>query len=157
MPRYEDAGEKGIHFHFMGKTCWTRYHVRSTGPYQYIIYRSNDLWGRDLQEIYGSFTTSDLNDTTFTDHPVEYRQFPYSYSVELYNNAPGNRFLIGRPEVASTIYPEASIGDNKIYLNFKKNVPWLNTTLRHLPAEQQHRYIRFTRSSQLRIIIPILT
>jgi gliding motility-associated-like protein len=36
--------------------------------------------------------------------------------------------MIGRAEVASTLYPEIANGDNKITLKFRKNVPWLNSS-----------------------------
>jgi gliding motility-associated-like protein len=54
-------------------------------------------------------------------------QFPYSYSVELYNNsAPDNRFIIGKPEIASTLYPDVQASDNSINLRMIRNVPWMN-------------------------------
>jgi gliding motility-associated-like protein len=96
------------------------------GPYEYIIYRANDLWGSNRTEI-NRFNTSDLDDTVFIDQPLNTIDFPYSYIVELYNNEPGNRFLIGKAETASSFYPEIDIGDNFLRLNFIKNVPWLNT------------------------------
>ncbi len=122
----EDPGENGAIFLSWEKPLGLDTVPSITGPFEYIIYRSNDLWGKNLQQIY-SFVTTDLNDTTYIDQPVDTRAFPYSYSVELYNNAPGNRFLIGKPEVASTIYPEVNIGDNRIHLTFRKNVPWVDS------------------------------
>ncbi len=122
----EDPGDQGAIFLSWAKPL-NLDTIPANGPYKYIIYRSNDLWGKNLQEI-NSFTTNDLNDTTYTDQPINTQNYPYSYSVELYNDAPGNQFLIGKPEVASTVYPEVRIGDNQILLNFKKNVPWLNTS-----------------------------
>jgi gliding motility-associated-like protein len=46
--------------------------------------------------------------------------------VELYNDAPGNRFLIGRPEAASSLYPGLTGMDNSIQIQMQKNVPWIN-------------------------------
>lgn len=100
--------------------------IPANGPYTYLIYRSNDLWGDNLQLI-DSINTSDLNDTTFTDNGIDTQNFPYSYSIELYNSEPGNRFLIGKPEIASTFYPQILAGDNHLTLNIRRNVPWLNT------------------------------
>jgi gliding motility-associated-like protein len=51
----------------------------------------------------------------------------YIYRVELWNNAPGNRFLIGEPAYASSLYLTASPGDRKANLTFARNVPWINT------------------------------
>ena len=99
--------------------------ILANGPYEYIIYRSDNLWGQDLTQI-SSFTTSDLNDTTFLDTGINTILYPYSYSVELFNDEPGNRFLIGNPEIASTLFPDITELDNQLHLKFIDNVPWLN-------------------------------
>jgi len=99
--------------------------IPANGPYEYIIYRSNDLWGLNKQEIH-RFTTNDLNDTTYIDINLNTNIYPYSYSVELYNREPGNNMLIGKPETASTLYPGITAGDNKLKIDFIRNVPWLN-------------------------------
>jgi len=99
--------------------------IPAYGPYEYIIYRSDDLWGQNLVQA-GSFQTNDLDDTTYLDTGINSLVYPYSYSVELYNNEPSNRFLIGRPEVASTFYPGITELDNQLHLEFIHNVPWLN-------------------------------
>ncbi|MCF8391421.1 MAG: gliding motility-associated C-terminal domain-containing protein [Bacteroidales bacterium] len=101
--------------------------IPANGPYKYLIYRSNDLWGKRFVAI-DSFSTSDLNDTTYLDNGLNTILYPYSYKVELYNDAPGNQFLIGKPEIASSFYPEISVSDNKLQLNIRRNVPWLNTS-----------------------------
>lgn len=98
--------------------------IAAPGPYTYLIYRSDDLWAED-PELIDSLITLNLNDTTYTDLDLNTVLFPYSYQVELYNNEPGNRFLVGDPEVAASFYPEVVPGDNKIRLNVRRNVPWL--------------------------------
>lgn len=95
------------------------------GPYEYIIHRGEDLWGQNMNQI-TSFQTNDLSDTTYLDSGLNTTRYPYSYSVELFNNEPGNRFLIGNPEIASTLYPEIIEQDNQLNIHFKNNVPWLN-------------------------------
>jgi len=99
--------------------------IPAVGPYEYIIYRSNDLMGQSLSQV-GSFKTADLNDTIWLDETVNTTQFPWSYGVELYNDTPGNRFLIGKPEVASSLYPELKGVDNSVVIKMRKNVPWIN-------------------------------
>ncbi len=99
--------------------------IPADGPFTYLIYRSDDLWGDNLQ-LLDSINTSNLNDTTYIDEGLNTEVFPYSYSVELYNNEPGNRFLIGNPEIASSFYPVVIGGDNQVRLNIRRNVPWLN-------------------------------
>jgi gliding motility-associated-like protein len=99
--------------------------IPAPGPYEYIIYRSDNLFGLNLTEIH-RFNTNDLNDTVFIDKNMNTNRFPFAYSVELYNNAADNRFLIGKPEIASTMYPDLSEADNSIDLKIVKNVPWVN-------------------------------
>jgi len=64
-----------------------------TGPYEYLIYRSPDLLGQNMAQV-GSLQTTSLEDSTWTDQNINTLEFPWSYKVELYNNAPGNRFLL---------------------------------------------------------------
>jgi gliding motility-associated-like protein len=99
--------------------------IPALGPYEYLIYRSPDLLGQSLTQI-GSFQTASLNDTSWTDTEVNTLNYPWSYSVELYNDAPGNRFLIGNPEVASSLYPRLTGKDNRVEIDMMKNVPWIN-------------------------------
>ncbi len=99
--------------------------IPAAGPYEYIIYRSEDLLGQSLSRL-GSFQTASLNDTSWIDSEVNTLNYPWSYSVELYNDAPGNRFLIGNPEVASSVYPRLTGKDNLVEIEMIKNVPWIN-------------------------------
>ena len=100
--------------------------IPAPGPYEYIIYRSDlDPMGNNLREIH-RFTTSDLDDTTYVDSPVNTIAFPYSYKVELYNDEPGNRFLIGRQEVVSSTWLEIDETDNANIIRVRKNTPWVN-------------------------------
>jgi gliding motility-associated-like protein len=99
--------------------------IPANGPYEYIIYRSDDLLGQNMTQA-GSFTTADLNDTTWLDNSVNALNFPWSYRVELYNNEVGNRFQIGSAESASSLYPKLTGGDNQISIQMRKNVPWIN-------------------------------
>jgi gliding motility-associated-like protein len=101
--------------------------IPAPGPFLYKLYRSNDLKGSNFTLI-DSIATPDLNDTSYIDKPINTINFPYIYRLELYNNTPGNRFLIGKPETASSLYPEILASDNKLTLIMHKNVPWLNTS-----------------------------
>ena len=94
--------------------------IPATGPYEYLIYRSDDLLGQSMTPGGFIYTTSDLNDTVWTDTDVNTLTFPWSYRVELYNDAPGNRFLIGNPEAASSLYPELTGEDNSVEIKMQK-------------------------------------
>ncbi len=99
--------------------------IPAAGPYEYRIYRSPGIWGTDYTQI-ASFTTVDLNDTTFTDSLLNTADFAYTYKIELYNNETGNRFLIGNPGEASSVYLYIEPNDNRLTLHIRKNVPWIN-------------------------------
>ncbi len=49
----------------------------------------------------------------------------YLYKVVLYNDSP-NRFPIGTPDEASSVFLKIVGGDNKMILHCQKNVPWIN-------------------------------
>ncbi|MEA3449349.1 MAG: gliding motility-associated C-terminal domain-containing protein [Bacteroidota bacterium] len=95
------------------------------GPYKYLIYRSDSLWGENLQLI---DSTENINDTTFHDNGLNTKDTAWSYLVEFYSDEPGNRVLIGTPHVASSIFLRINEKDNALELDFEKNVPWQNLT-----------------------------
>jgi gliding motility-associated-like protein len=94
------------------------------GPYKYLIHRSNDVLGSNLTLI---DSLSSLNDTIYLDEPVNTIDNPVSYRVDVYNDTPGNRFLIGPSQPASSVYLTIEPGDNKLRLSFNPNVPWFNS------------------------------
>jgi gliding motility-associated-like protein len=100
--------------------------IPAPGPYVYLIYRANNFDGNGFSLI-DSIQTSDLADTTYTDKNLNTELFPYDYKVALYNNTPGNRFLISNPETASSMYPSLYGSDRAVTIKFARNVPWINT------------------------------
>lgn len=100
--------------------------LNAFGPFEYLIYRANGISGPDFQLV-ETLPTVDLNDTVFIDTLINTVERGYIYRVELYNNAPGNRFLIPDPGVASSLFLTASPGDRKVRFTFARNVPWINT------------------------------
>lgn len=90
------------------------------GNYDYKIYRSNGIWGQNLHYI---ATNTGIDDTTFIDYNLNTKDSAYSYKIEFYKD----NALIGSPQVASSIFEKITSGDNKIKLDFEKNVPWINT------------------------------
>ncbi len=97
--------------------------IAAPGPYLYLIYRSNDLWGQNFQLI---DSLNSINDTIYYDVNINTADYPYSYKIEFYNNQPDNRYLIGSPSIASSIRLNTVPDDNKVHLNWQKNVPWIN-------------------------------
>jgi gliding motility-associated-like protein len=100
--------------------------IPANGPYEYIIYRAAGTGGTDYTKITSVFTT-DLNDTTYIDTLINTQTTGYIYRIELWNNAPDNRFLIGDPSYASSLYLSLAPGDRKARMTLARNVPWINT------------------------------
>ncbi len=94
------------------------------GPYQYVLYRSEGYYGENLIEI---ATLNNINDTIFIDNGIDTKNKAYSYKVEFYNNEPSNRFLIGTPHIASSVFIEFQQLENSLKLIINKNTPWQNS------------------------------
>lgn len=95
------------------------------GPFMYKVFRSEGIWGKNLVFI-DSLYVNELNDTIFYDSMLNTSDFAYSYKIELWHTAPGNRFRIGSPQIASSVYLEIDAADNQLELSFENNVPWIN-------------------------------
>ena len=95
----------------------------ATGPFKYIIYRSDDGIGMRLQKI---DSISGLNDTTYLDSFLNTMDSQYSYEIALFNDTPGNRFRIGIPPLASSMFLNTESSDNTVKITISKNTPWLD-------------------------------
>lgn len=116
------------------------------GPYQYVLYRSEGYYGENPVQIQ-SF--DNLDDTTFNDTGLNTKNNPYSYKVELYNNEPENRFLIGAPHIASSVFLGFEQMENALKLKFNKNVPWVNneySVFRYIESSSDYDSIGTTAS-----------
>jgi gliding motility-associated-like protein len=100
--------------------------IPALGPYEYLISRAAGVGGTDFQQI-KTIETADLNDTIFIDTLINTSTTGYIYRIDLYNNATGNRFLIGDPGYASSVFLAISPGNNKARFTVNRNVPWINT------------------------------
>jgi len=100
--------------------------IPSVGPWEYLIYRAGGITGTAYALI-ESISTSTLNDTVFTDTPLNTQTTGYIYRIELWNRTPGNEFLVGEPGFASSIFLTANPGDRKARFVISRNVPWINT------------------------------
>jgi gliding motility-associated-like protein len=95
----------------------------SPGPYIYHIYRSIGFNFTNPVLIDSLFN---LNDTIYTDAGLNTVLGPYSYKIDLINNTPGNRFVIGSSTVASSVFLSVVPADNQCQLMWQFNVPWNN-------------------------------
>jgi len=98
--------------------------IAAPGPYKYLIYRSEGLFGENLERI---DSLAGINDTIYYDSLLNTLENPYSYRIEFYNDEEGNRFLIGTPHIASSVFLRIESDDNALVLHFDKNIPWVNT------------------------------
>ncbi len=101
--------------------------IPANGPYEYLISRATGIGGTDFQQI-AAIETVDLNDTVYVDTLLNTSTTGYIYRIDLYNNATGDRFLIGDPGVASSIFLTLAPGDKKARFTINRNVPWINTS-----------------------------
>lgn len=100
--------------------------IPALGPYEYIISRADGVTGTEYLQI-RTINTATLNETSIVDTLINTVDRGYVYRIELYNNAPGNRFLIGEPGYASSLFLTANPGDRKVRFVISRNVPWINT------------------------------
>ena len=99
--------------------------IPAIGPYEYLIFRAEGITGTNYQQV-KSIQTVNLNDTVFIDTLINTQSTGYIYKIEMYNNTPGNRFLIGEPGYASSVFLSVSPGDRKARFVISRNVPWIN-------------------------------
>lgn len=97
--------------------------VNAPGPFKYLIYRSEGMYGQNFFLI-DSLPT--INDTVYTDRNINTKDLQFSYKIEFYNNEPGNRFLIGSPQIASTLFLSFENYHSELGINLNSNVPWTN-------------------------------
>ena len=92
------------------------------GPYRYILLRSADATGSNLQSI---ATLPGLDDTLYTDNIINLNTSgnPYSYRVNLESQSFG---FIGNSQIASSIFLQITPTDEELQLSFPPNVPWTN-------------------------------
>ncbi len=93
------------------------------GPYRYLIARARS-------DAPGAFVPADsldgLNDTTWHSGPLNTRDFAFLFRIDLYNVAPGNRFLVGSSQTASTLFLQGYPSDKRAQLSWNNDVPWIN-------------------------------
>ena len=100
--------------------------IPALGPYEFVISRAEGIGGTEYVNI-NTINTVDLNDTTYTD-VINTESKGYIYKIELWNNTPGNRFQIGEPAYASSLFLQVFPGDRKARFIINRNVPWINTS-----------------------------
>ncbi|MCX6279164.1 MAG: hypothetical protein NT004_13870, partial [Bacteroidetes bacterium] len=97
--------------------------IQAPGPYKYLVLRAKS-------DNSGQFSLIDslnnLTDTILNDHNLNTNDFGYKYRIDLYNVTPGNRFLIGESQVASSMFLNLKPRDKRLTLSWTNDVPWNN-------------------------------
>lgn len=97
--------------------------IQAPGPYKYLIYRADNLNGTAFNLL---DSLDSLNDTIYIDEPLNTFDNGLSYRIDLYNDSPELRFLIGPSQKASSAYITFAPGDKKLRINVNTVVPWTN-------------------------------
>ncbi len=98
--------------------------IQIPGPYKYLIYRSPN--NPNNYVLIDSVHGHGLNDTIYNDTLINTKNNSYYYRIALYNDTPGNRFLVGNTEKASSVFINIKPSDNELILNWAEEVPWTN-------------------------------
>jgi gliding motility-associated-like protein len=93
------------------------------GPYEYRVFRSDVTAPDDFQLMETKFG---LNDTIFIDTLIDTRALEFYYRIELFNDEPGNTFIVGYSDLASSVYLIPIGVDNEVVLTWDEQVPWIN-------------------------------
>ncbi len=92
--------------------------IQHLGPYSYKVYRMPGVL---------ISTISDMNDTSVVDALMN-TLVQQEYYVELWNNAPGNTYLIGTSAKATSPFLSIVPFDKSLKLSWNANTPWTNDT-----------------------------
>ena len=95
----------------------------SAGPYQYVIYRSTGFLGENFEQV---AVIDGIDNTEYLDENINTVDHPYTYKIEFYNNEEGNRFLIGTPSFASSVFIDFVQQESSLKIRLRNKVPWTN-------------------------------
>ena len=93
------------------------------GPYQYRLLRSPG-YGEATEQVFESATEVDLEDlpTSFISSSLNTQDTAHTYRVELFSNGD----FAARSNLASSLFLELEPNDNRVELNWREEVPWIN-------------------------------
>ncbi len=104
----------------------------ATGPFKYLLYRSIGMFGIDPVLI---DSLNGLESLSYLDQNINTQLIQWSYLVELWNVEPGNRYRIGVPQLASSLFVNLSSLNKALRISYSKNVPW---TIHHYTILRQN-------------------
>ena len=113
----------------------------AVGPFQYVLYRSTGFLGENFQQI---AVIDGIDNTEYNDLNINTIDHPFTYKIEFYNNADGERFLIGSPSFASSVFIDLVQQESAVKVRLRNNVPWTN---------YQYEYYRYDTVSDTYLLI----
>jgi gliding motility-associated-like protein len=97
--------------------------IQAPGPYRYVVLRSRS----DNPEQFDLIDSlNNLTDTIRYENDLNTRDFSYRYRIDFFNITPGNRFLIGSSQKASSMFLTLEPHDRKMVIKWTNDVPWNN-------------------------------
>ncbi len=97
--------------------------VSVPGPYKYIIYHTE---GKGNFNWIALDSLSNINDTIYTSTKINTKDLEHNFIVDFINNTPGNRYIIGGTQMASSIFITLEPKDQKMKILWDEFVPWYN-------------------------------
>lgn len=94
-----------------------------SNPFEYEVFRSNDLTGSSLSFIK---KLVGINDTITVDTILNTRDTPLAYRIDLYGYVQSTRVMIGSTHKATSEFLSIQPFDNSLTLQWADNIPWLN-------------------------------
>jgi len=99
--------------------------VQFPGPYKYLIYASEGITGTVYSLI---DSLASINDTVYYHNLINTVGHGNRYRIDMYNDTPGQRNLMGSSKEASSSFLSIFPGDKKSRMRISSNVPW---TVKH--------------------------
>ncbi len=98
---------------------------QTPGPFKYMIYRAHPAGS--------AFVLIDsldgLTDTNYSDVNLNTAENQLAYRIGLLNNTPGNRFMVGYTQTATSVFLKIAPTDQALVLGWNYAVPWSNDTM----------------------------
>lgn len=93
------------------------------GPYKYIIYHTEGK-GNFNWIVWDSL--SNIDDTTYVVNNLNTKDVVHNFKIDFVNNTPGNRYVIGGTQQASSVFIALEPSDKKMKISWDEFVPWYN-------------------------------
>ncbi len=98
-------------------------------PYLYKVFHQSGLTGANTVVFTSPFYSSlYLSDTVFVHSPINSQSVANNYVIGMYHLVGSDTLLIGKSNLASSVFLSSVPNDNQIALSWTENVPWTNSS-----------------------------